>query len=41
MIKSRREKKEGGSIVITLILLVLGLIFVAPILLLVMNSFKR
>ncbi len=40
MIKSRREKKEGGSIVVTLILLVLGLIFVAPILLLVMNSFK-
>ena len=34
------ETKEKGNIVATLIMLVLGFIFVLPILLLVMNSFK-
>ena len=37
MIKGKKSKKE---IAIMIILLVLGIIFVSPILLLVMNSFK-
>ena len=37
MIKSKKSKKE---IAIMVILLVLGIIFISPILLLVMNSFK-
>ncbi len=35
-----KEEKEKGGIVATIIMLVLGILFVMPILLLVMNSFK-
>ena len=38
MMKTKAKGKQ--NIIITLILLILGLIFVAPIILLVMNSFK-